>query len=339
MPKPSGCNGAPRRPGHGESWAHHGELFQGQIEEPPGRRRRCLVTLPCYGLVSSACFMPDESGTVRVQPPHKRKARRVVELILARAGASHVGGTLALLNNITEGKGYGSSTADCVAAAQAAAQVVGLDLPPQTLAEVVVQAEVASDNVMFRQAVLFAQREAVVLEDYARLFPAIEVLGVDTDPRGFVDTLVYPPAEYSPQQIQRFHVLVAALRRAIRTEDVALLGTVATASAVINESFLAKPMFDELSRLIRCASGLGVAVAHSGTVVSLLLDPRDPRLESRVEFLLTKLEALGVPRVLRFRTCRAHPVLSAIELSSAAASPAPPAALAAAAPGHVRRAL
>jgi uncharacterized protein involved in propanediol utilization len=190
------------------------------------------------------------------------------------------------------------------------AHAFGHVFPPAQLAQIVVSAEVASDTVMFHGAMLFAQREGVVLEDYGRAFPDIEVLGIDTNPTGIVDTLVYPPAEYSNPQVQRFKRLVTALRRAIETDDVHLLGAVATASARINELFLANPLFAEVSQLVRGAQGLGIAVAHSGTILSLLLDPRDPRLEWRVALLLTKLEELGVSRVLRFRTIREQPLVT-----------------------------
>jgi uncharacterized protein involved in propanediol utilization len=288
--------------GHGESHAHHGELFQGQIEDRSGRKRRCLVSLPCYSLFSRVTLVPDLSGVFRVEPSHKSKVKRVIEVTLAYLNAAWVGGSITVASNIIEGKGYGSSTADCVAAAIAAADAIGRHLMDNEIARLVVNAEMASDNVMFRQAVLFAQREGIVLESYGRPFPRVEVLGFDTDKNGFIDTLGYPPADYSWQHIHIFHPLIGAIRRAFRTGDLALLGRVATASAVINEEFLPKAKFAEIKSLAAHVRILGIAAAHSGTVLSLLLDPADPKIEYKVEFLQRELDRLGIRPILRFQT-------------------------------------
>jgi L-threonine kinase len=75
------------------------------------------------------------------------------------------------------------------------------------------------------------------------------------------------------------------LAEAIRIQDVRLLAHVATAGAEINERFLPKPMFQEIRTLVKRAGGLGVATAHTGTILSALLDPEDPAIEKRVDIL------------------------------------------------------
>jgi uncharacterized protein involved in propanediol utilization len=155
---------------------------------------------------------------------------------------------------------------------------------------------------MFDRAVLFAHREGVVLEELGPRLPALEVLGVDTDTDGAVHTLDYPPAAYDWRQIQFFRTLIAGVRRAIRHRDLPLLGRVATASAAINQQFLPKPLFSELRCLADWVEALGVAVAHSGTVLSILFDPADPRLEAKVDHARKELESLGIPSIVRFRT-------------------------------------
>ena len=294
------------RIGYGRSVAQHGELFQGQIEDFQMRRRRCLISLPCNCLYSTATFQPLIDDPVNVYPPHKEKARRVVELTLRHCGAQVRGGHLTIQSNIPEAKGYGSSTADCVAASISTADALALSLTEDEIAMLVVQAELASDNFMFSRAVLFAHREGVVLEDYASCLPSLEVLGIDADSGSIVDTLQYPPAVYTWRQIQLFGTLTGALRRAIRSKDIQLLGRIATASAVVNQEFLPKPMFKEIAQLAEQAGALGVAVAHSGTVMSVLMDPAHPDLSRRIEFFQVRLQALGVTHIMRFQTNGAH---------------------------------
>jgi Protein involved in propanediol utilization, and related proteins (includes coumermycin biosynthetic protein), possible kinase len=292
----------PLRTGQGRSIAQHGELFQGQIEDDNSQRRRCLLSLPCSAMYSRAVFHPDRSGSLRVIPAHKKKACRVVELTLAHLSASGTGGEIIVETTVPEAKGCGSSTADCIAAANAAADAFGRTLSEEDLALLVVEAEVASDNFMFRRAVLFAHREGVALEDYAKCLPKLEILGIDTAPCAHVETLKYPPAEYSWRQLQSFCTLASALRRAVCKQDIRLLGRVATASANINQEFLPKPMFPEIRQLAESCGALGVAVAHSGTVLSILLDPVDEFLEYKVDQLRTGLNELGIRQILRFQT-------------------------------------
>jgi uncharacterized protein involved in propanediol utilization len=288
--------------GLGISPAQHGEIMQGQIEDGGYRRHRCLVSLPCNLLYSKVTFIPAAAALLTVEPAHKEKVKRVVELTLRRFDLEGIGGSLSVESNIEEGKGYGSSTADCVAGAIAAADAVGRNLMEQELAELVVEAETASDNFMFPRAVLFAHREGAVLEDFGPKLPEVEILGLDADLDGAVYTLEFPPAVYSARQVQCFHTMVSALRRAIQENDNALLGRVATASSVINQQFLPKPMFREILGLAGHMGALGVSVAHSGTIMSLLFDPADPRLESRISETQKRLEQLGITKVLRFQT-------------------------------------
>jgi uncharacterized protein involved in propanediol utilization len=282
--------------------AQHGELIQGQLQDHNQRRRRFLISLPCDRLCSTVTFAPVFGESLTVEPVHKTKIRKVVELTLEKVGFSQLGGTILVESNITEAKGYGSSTADCVAGALAAAAAVDRNLTEEEVAEVVTAAEIASDNLMFSRAVLFAHREGVVLEDLGQRLPRLEVLGIDTDMGGRVNTLDFDPATYDRRQIDQFEALVAGVRRAVRDRDLALLGRMATSSAVINEQFLPKPMFSELYRLAQCVNALGIAVAHSGTVLSFLFDPSDSSMENKTEQVCKELDVLGITNVLRFHT-------------------------------------
>lgn len=305
-PAISGCHNSgalPPRTGRGRSIAQHGELFQGQIEEiGADHRRRCLLSLPCKALYSEAIFDADTSGALTIAPVHKNKAKKVMELTREHLGAAWLGGSVRITSTVPEAKGYGSSTADCIAAAISVADAIGRRLREDELARLVVQAEVASDNFMFEHAVLFAHREGVVLENYARHVPALEVLGIDTAEDCHVATLEYPPAAYSWRQRQSFCTLTGGLRRAICKHDVRLLGRVATASACINEQFLPKRMFKDITRIMEYVGALGIAVAHSGTVMSILFDPCDETVENKIGEALSYLSELGVSKVLRFQT-------------------------------------
>jgi len=287
--------------GVGRCSAQYGELFQGQIGNGNGEYHRCLVSLPCNKLASTVTFTPCPGKPLEVSPAHKQKSRTGVELTLAYFGLESIGGIIKVESNIPEAKGYGSSTADCVAAVIAAANAVGNALVEPEIAKLVVQAEVASDNLMFRSAVLFAHREGIVLTDYEKEIPSLEVLGLDTADDVLVETLEFPPAVYTQKQISVFEELSKALCRAIRTDDLGLLGEVATASASINQEFLPKRMFSEVRQIVQYAGALGISVAHSGTVLAILLDHGRHNFERQIEFIETELSKLGISKKLRYR--------------------------------------
>ena len=272
------------------------------MEDSSFKRRRFLLSLPCNLLYSSVKFSPARGAPLTVEPGHKEKVLRVAQVTLRYLEDRDIGGVLEVESNIEEGKGCGSSTADCVAAVHGVAEALGKPLAEEEVAALVVEAELASDNFMFNHPVLFAHREGVVLEELGPRLPRMEVLGIDTDIDGAVYTLDFPPATYTWRQVQNFHLLVSALRRAVRHRDLGLLGRVATASAMINQQFLPKPMFAEILRISEMAGVPGISVAHSGTVMGILLNPDEPTLEAKVHSICQELERLGIKRILRFQT-------------------------------------
>jgi uncharacterized protein involved in propanediol utilization len=284
---------APLSRGHGTTIGQLGELFQGQVVDHRGSHR-CLVSLPCPALVSQVIFEPSSSRLLSVTPQSKLKAQTVTALTLQYLGLPLLGGTIRVNSNIPEAKGCGSSTADCVAAVLATAESVRHTLKPEEIAQLVVAAEEASGSVMFANAVLFAHREGLVLEDYMQRLPPLYVLGFDTEEQKTVETLDMVPAQYGTTELEMFEYLVSSLRRAIRDGDIRLLGEVSTGSAVINEKFLPKRMFAEIHRLATVVDAVGVAVAHSGTMMAIMLDPDQSNLERQVKEIKSVIRRCGI---------------------------------------------
>ncbi|HEY7494155.1 MAG TPA: kinase, partial [Candidatus Tectomicrobia bacterium] len=211
--------------GHGTAMAHHGEIMQGVYVRPDGRRCRVLVTLPYPQRGAQATFLPMADSPVTVEPAWKSKACRAALLTLTYCGWSGWGGRLVVHSTTPPRWGFGSSTSDVTATIRAVSNVCRVQLPAAVIATLAVQAETASDAIMFEnRAVLFAHRSGVVIEDFGAPMPGLEVVGVNTDPTETgVDTLDTPPAWYSNQELQTFQELVACLRQAIATHDPRLI--------------------------------------------------------------------------------------------------------------------
>jgi uncharacterized protein involved in propanediol utilization len=284
--------------GVGYAPAHHGELLQGMFADSAGRLRRALVTLPYPSRGSRAIFRPSQRHWGIVGTPELIKVRRAA-LVALREFSSHPspakGGQIEITSDIQRGIGMGSSTSDVTATIRAIADYHRVPLQPEDVARLAVLAECAADSIMIvNRVVLFAHREGVVLETLGYRLPPMIVVGCDTRPGTVVDTLGFTPAEYDDRELGAFSVLRGALRRAIATEDVALLGRVATASARINQRFLPSPQLEPLLELCLRNDGAGVQVAHSGTVAGLIFDVRRPGVEVAVRRCVAGIAELGL---------------------------------------------
>jgi uncharacterized protein involved in propanediol utilization len=284
--------------GIGFAPAHHGELLQGMFLDEAGVPHRALVTLPQPALGTRAVFRPSYTHGGVLGPPELIKVRRAAILTLGQLPGYRSpakGGQIEITSTVPRGIGMGSSTSDVTATIRAVADSHGHPLSREEVAKLAVLAECASDSVMMDdQVVLFAQREAAVLETFGQQLPPMLVLGCDTAPEEKVDTLRLPPAPYDAEEIARFGVLRAAMRRAVAKSDVALLGRVATASARINQRYLPKPQLELLLRLSERHGSCGVQVAHSGTVAGLIFDARAEPVAERIERCAEALRQAGL---------------------------------------------
>jgi len=285
------------RPGFGRCVAHHGELLQGVFAGPAGPAP-ALITLPCPAFAAQASFEPRPATrlTVRSGTPDRPadehgKALAAARLTLDQLGAVDLGGVLRIDSRIPRGRGLGSSTAEVIAAIRAVTDALGRPVPGTTVARLAVAAEQASDALMFDEPVLFAQRDAVVLEHLPGALPALRVLGLDAEPTGpGVDTLAFRRPSYDRDELSRFELLRAATRRALRDGDPRLLARVATASTRIDLRHRPHPIVALLLERHRALGAIGVQRAHSGTVAGLIFEPECPvRLIDHARAELTRL--------------------------------------------------
>lgn len=286
------------RCGVGHAISHHGEILQGQFLEEDGQLHRALVTLPRRDLLSMAHFQPTSTDGVIVLPNDRTKAQTAASVTMRYLGVKRGGGYLYIMSNVVPGLGLGSSTADVVATIRATARAFGKRLSAEEIGKLAVASEIASDSTMFDRPVVFRQREGTVAEYYSHPLPPMEVIGFSAG--SSVDTLKFKPAEYDQSDIARFGVLRKALRNAINTQNVALLGRVATISARINQRYLRKDSFEELEALVGQVGAVGLQVAHSGSVVGIIFDRQAIDLEARIDKVLQRLEQLGFSETWRF---------------------------------------
>ena len=204
------------------------------------------------------------------------RMRQMLEQVVAHFGypatvATSLGITLE--STIPVGKGLASSTADIAATAVATARHLDEMLDEATLAALCVQIE-PTDSTIFRQPTLFDHLHAQVQISYLAT-PPLEVLVLES--RTTFLTEDYHRHKKEAALTRNADALVNAwqkLQRSCRQQDARLLGEATTQSAIASQQMLVKPMFSELLALVEEFDLYGLNVAHSGSVVGLMLDER-----------------------------------------------------------------
>ncbi|WP_145511957.1 GHMP family kinase ATP-binding protein [Yersinia kristensenii] len=174
-------------------------------------------------------------------------------------------------STIPVAKGLASSTADIAATALATARHLGETLEEATLAALCVSLE-PTDSTLFRQLTLFDHQTAATQISYDWQ-PEVDIL------------LLESPHILNTEDYHRRHRQTALLASAASLErawqlftqaaerhDNALLGQSTTLSAQASQHLLVKPDFPALLALVEELDLYGLNVAHSGSVVGLLLD-------------------------------------------------------------------
>lgn len=266
---------------------HFGELLQGRLG-PCGPV--ALVTLPCPRFVTRVRFCPG-SGPLRSAEAVSAKARRAAALALAALGRP-AGGRLEVARPVPPGLGAGSSTAEALGAIRAVAVSHGVGFPAPEEARLCLAAEGAVDPLMHDGPVLFASREARVL-DLLPPMPAMAVAGGFSGPPRATDPADLAFADIGP--------LAGALRRAMTAGDLAAVAAVAEASAALAQARSPKPAWEVVGEIGEATGALGRVVSHSGAAIGLIYGALPAGIERR-------LEAAGLRHVTAWTAEAAGPI-------------------------------
>lgn len=284
-----------------DEFSHHGEILQGAFEDENGVIHRGLITLKCNLFKTKAVFVKIKGKNgVHVIPEEKTKAQNAAQKTLSYLGMSEqYGGYLIICSDIPEELGFGSSTSDVIASINSVARAFESKIREEEMAKIAVEAECASDAIMFKNCILFAQREGKILKKYLHNLPEFFVIGCKDG--NSVNTLEMKIPEYTEDELKTFRILAALFEKGVRDKDVKLIGTVATTSAEINQSYLPKPHFEQFKMIANETGAVGIQIAHSGTIVGLLYDIK---CDQEVVFKKVKqnLNALGINDIWRFET-------------------------------------
>lgn len=256
-----------------------GELVQGMMGGA-----HFLVTCPINQFSRATATLrvadsEDPAGLIS-SIDHLPKARQAISTALEKL-APHLGNAnltaeVAIANPIPAGKGMGSSSADITAAVGAVGLAAGQPFTPEAIAKIALSVE-PSDGVMFPGIALFDHRCGSVTESLGHP-PPMEVIVIDTG--GTVDTLEFNRVDRTALWkgiAGRTEEALELVREGVRRGDPELVGRGATISARAGHLPETSGWVERAAAFADEQGAAGINVAHSGTVVGILLDARERR--------------------------------------------------------------
>lgn len=203
-------------------------------------------------------------------------ARAMVNTLLARWGYPPTLSQalrIEIDSTIPVAKGMASSTADIAATAVATAHHLGHSLSESELATLCVSLE-PTDSTLFHALTLFDHHHAQTQIACAPA-PHFDLLVLESPVQ--LRTADYHRLSRRTTLEANAEVLQQAwdkVQTACTGNNPSLLGEAATLSAVASQALLPKPGFTALLSLVERCGLYGLTVAHSGSVVGLMLDRR-----------------------------------------------------------------
>lgn len=223
-------------------------------------------------------------------PPGLIKAAAAVRRTLDYLGRPDFGGRLGVDSPLPKGKGMASSTADVAGAIAATALALGQRLGLEEIGRIALGIE-PTDGCFYPGIVAFDHREGRLYQPLGEP-PPIDIIVLDFG--GQVDTLEFNridrrdiPTALEPAISEAFRLV----DKGIATGSLPMVAQGATMSARANQQILYKTRLEEVIALARETGALGVNVAHSGTVIGVLLE-RSKGLEGAREYLAHHLTGL-----------------------------------------------
>lgn len=240
-----------------------GELWQGPVDETVA-----VVSLPTASFSRAVLSSSAESQNPASCLTPLRQAA-LVKFHERYPGARIPSGAWAFDSGLATGHGMASSTADIVAFLRCLADAAGVVLLEQDVIAILRRLE-RSDPVFRPSVSLYKTSEHVLIEDFGSdiAFHACYALsgsGVETRRVSEAELL----AAYR-QNARDYAESLARIRQGLRGRDLEVVAQEATRSALLAQNYLPNPVIDELGRDFRKLGAIGVARAHTGSIVMLL---------------------------------------------------------------------
>lgn len=281
-----------------------GDLRCNGVSQDASDYQHFLFTLPVSEFASTGTVVLDSrQQQPRVTPPDRTRALTAVVSAARALGLASAQVDLEIASNIPVGKGCASSTADVMASIAALLDATHTQTPDAVVHAFggLVAKDIEWGDYLFSDSIaLCLQRSHTLVREYET---DLRWRIVCVDEGGVVDTAQFHVQQRaSRRQAQHFDLLARQLDTALREGDYVTAAQIGTESALINQRELPKRTMPVMRRVAAATGALGLAVAHTGTVIGLIFSEHQDDATLRMHESLRLLDAEGLaPRMLSVR--------------------------------------
>lgn len=248
-----------------------GELLQGYTIGADGGYSHFLYTLPVAELSSTVTIHRTGSGSLTSTPADRCKTRAAFRSLCRKYGVAADGIRLDIVSDIPLARGCASSTADILSACRAFFQYLAPEVPADVVTKeiLVTLGEIEfSDYLLYPGIASCHQREQQLVEAYPTDLQ-FSIVGVDEGTEVATDAF----HRSNPERLEKvpaYRRLFDEMHEALVANDPFWVGELATAGAVLHNDVLPKQSLDVLIDVCAESGGLGICVAHSGSMAGIL---------------------------------------------------------------------
>ncbi|EGT3816025.1 cobalamin biosynthesis L-threonine PduX-like kinase [Clostridioides difficile] len=180
--------------------------------------------------------------------------------------------SLNINSKIPVGKGMASSTADIGATIKATLSLIDKDLSSEEISKLAAEIE-PTDSIFIDKNSIFNPLNGTVIKYLGNLTNAKVVI---LEPNKVLDTMkIRLRQDYNKLKVENKEVIkksFALLEEGLKKNNLSLVGEACTLSSLANENIEKKECLNEIIKISKKYGAYGVNIAHSGTVVGILID-------------------------------------------------------------------
>ncbi|HFL2514787.1 TPA: cobalamin biosynthesis protein [Clostridioides difficile] len=180
--------------------------------------------------------------------------------------------SLNINSKIPVGKGMASSTADIGATIKATLSLIDKDLSSEEISKLAAEIE-PTDSIFIDKNSIFNPLNGTVIKYLGNLTNAKVVI---LEPNKVLDTMkIRFRQDYNKLKVENKEVIkksFALLEEGLKKNHLSLVGEACTLSSLANENIEKKEYLNEIIKISKKYGAYGVNIAHSGTVVGILID-------------------------------------------------------------------
>lgn len=242
-----------------------GEFVQGILEK---EEYLCSYAVDIY---STAC-LEEKSKDINRGPYKSRKAIEAVfeKFNIPLKESKKI--SLKIKSDIPIGKGMASSTADIGATIKATLNLLNENLSGKEVSKIAASIE-ATDSIFLEENSIFNPLSGEIIKSLGNLSGARVII---LEPNKTLSTMkLRNKPNYRDLKISNKEIIKESfnlLEEGIKNNDLYLVGRACTMSSLANENIHKKELLDKIIEISKSYGAYGVNIAHSGTVLGIIID-------------------------------------------------------------------